>query len=462
MILKACILILVLLCIRGNDEEEEDLFSNKKIAFLFVSKGALPLEDIWREFFRWRAKPNQYSIYVHTHPDYHFPPTSFFHGKDIKKKEHVRWGGMSQVKAIYNLVEAALEDEENEYFCLMSETCIPLVPLPKWRRVMLAENRSIINACPMSLGEMEISRWHKDLDNTPMKQEYWRKSGTWFALHRRHAKVFVNDRNLNYDNWDRVNFLDEHFLPSLLAFYHLDNETTCTDGFVHVQWPSVIMTSHPKTYTMDDITTELFAYLEKPVGDHPGFNMQCSGFAEICHFTARKFSPHTKYALLSNLDLLLSDGDVTYTGNPWHHHFDKLRFLDDDATRQYLYLIDNGVLRKIPDTRTMELLHLPVNASNIHTIPIISTDEKTLYPIGAPFLSLQDGKAIKLKKNPTVWYIQDGKRHQIPDWDTFLAMNLAHQTIEIVSEADMEQIHIGSILPSIHYSQQDHHDHHLV
>ena len=73
--------------------------------------------------------------------------------------------GMSQVQAMRSLVTAALEDPLNEWFCLMSESCIPLVPFPKWRDIMLANSKSIVNACWMDPGEMELgTRWKPSLD----------------------------------------------------------------------------------------------------------------------------------------------------------------------------------------------------------------------------------------------------------------------------------------------------------
>ncbi len=38
-----------------------------KIAFLFMTRGLMPLEDIWREFFSFNADPSHYSIYIHPH-----------------------------------------------------------------------------------------------------------------------------------------------------------------------------------------------------------------------------------------------------------------------------------------------------------------------------------------------------------------------------------------------------------
>lgn len=49
------------------------LNSDKKIAFLYMTRGHMPLEEIWHEFFRWRANASHYSIYVHPHQGYLFP-----------------------------------------------------------------------------------------------------------------------------------------------------------------------------------------------------------------------------------------------------------------------------------------------------------------------------------------------------------------------------------------------------
>ena len=71
----------------------------------------MPLEDIWREFFTWRANSSHYTIYIHTHHGFIFPSTSFFYNKQVNTTfKAVKWGGMSQVKAIKTIVRAALLD----------------------------------------------------------------------------------------------------------------------------------------------------------------------------------------------------------------------------------------------------------------------------------------------------------------------------------------------------------------
>lgn len=55
----------------NNNNDNNNNTSNhhqvSKIAFLFMTRGLMPLEDIWREFFSFNADPSHYSIYIHPH-----------------------------------------------------------------------------------------------------------------------------------------------------------------------------------------------------------------------------------------------------------------------------------------------------------------------------------------------------------------------------------------------------------
>jgi len=413
--------------------------SDKKVAFLFMARNHMPLEDIWREFFNWKANSSHYVIHVHAHRGFKYPSTSFFHGKELPEVEDVKWGNMGQVRGIKRLVKAALADPLVERFTMMSESCIPLHSFTKMRRALLSFDKSIINACDMGCGEMECdTRWRPGLDTVGLKRSQWRKSGTWFALNRKHAQIFADEEKLD-PGWEAVPCCDEHYLPTLLAYYGLDNETSCTDGFAHVHWPSLIA-SHPWTYSGDEITPELFQHLSHPNADHAGFGMQCSGVPDMCHFTARKFSGAAKYQLLENIDLILSDDEHMYTGNPWDHHQDKIR--RDAATGKY-FLIENGFLREFPDNDTIHHMHL--NASLAKELNDI---DKAAYPLGGAFPSRRDGQLVKAPKKNHIYFIKDGRRHGIPNLDTFYSMGLSLGNVKVLPDSDIEQIVLGEPIPN--------------
>lgn len=54
-----------------------------KIAFMFLTKGPLPLAPLWERFFK--GHEGLYSIYIHSHPSFHahFHPSSAFYKRQI-------------------------------------------------------------------------------------------------------------------------------------------------------------------------------------------------------------------------------------------------------------------------------------------------------------------------------------------------------------------------------------------
>lgn len=54
-----------------------------KIAFMFLTKGPLPLSPLWERFLK--GHEGLYSIYIHSLPSYNaeFPPSSVFYGRQI-------------------------------------------------------------------------------------------------------------------------------------------------------------------------------------------------------------------------------------------------------------------------------------------------------------------------------------------------------------------------------------------
>lgn len=57
-----------------------------KVAFMFLTKGPLPLYPLWEKFLKGHER--LYSIYIHPLPSYHgdFPPTSIFYRRQIPSK----------------------------------------------------------------------------------------------------------------------------------------------------------------------------------------------------------------------------------------------------------------------------------------------------------------------------------------------------------------------------------------
>lgn len=57
-----------------------------KVAFMFLTRGPLPLAPLWEKFFK--GHRGLYSIYVHTDPAFNesLPSDSVFHGRQVPSK----------------------------------------------------------------------------------------------------------------------------------------------------------------------------------------------------------------------------------------------------------------------------------------------------------------------------------------------------------------------------------------
>jgi hypothetical protein len=351
------------------------------------------------------------------------------------------------------LVREALKDPLNERFVLMSESCIPLVPFQKWKSTMFSHDKSIVNACPMGDGAMEENRWHSDLDKTPLKIKDWRKSANWFALNRKHATIFVEETETE-SAWAHVMCCDEHYLPTILAWKGLENETTCSDGFAYVYWPSS-SAMHPTTFTGSVINKSFLRKLERPIEVHftsSLFSQICSGFEEVCHFTARKFAPSSKIALLLHMHYLLDDENIPYTGYQWGKYVQRFRKTFSETEGERYYIIDWGEIRAIPDDATARAIFSMVRIhESKFEIPFLSDADRAENAESSPYPSRRDGLLYKVHRNNEVWYMKHGYRHSVPDWDTLQAMGFSGGDIAPISAGDLDLIPVGAPLPHLDY-----------
>src|SRR5215469_6735845 len=98
-----------------------------KLAFCFLTRGDLLQEKTWQAFFA-RASCQNYNLYCHPkEPALVTGPV--LRNRIIKNLVPTQYLHVSIVKAILNLfIEAYRDDLKNEYFLLISESTIPIVP----------------------------------------------------------------------------------------------------------------------------------------------------------------------------------------------------------------------------------------------------------------------------------------------------------------------------------------------
>lgn len=217
--------------------------TEKKVAFLFLVGGSIATEPLWRAFFASRLARARATIVVHPPPGFQFPASSFFAPFVLPERERVRvtWGSLGLVHAELRLLAAALKDELNVRFVLLSETDVPLWPFKCTYTALVSRPDLSFVDSRKTLERFEMFDFY-DSDS-------WRKGSQWFALSREHARALVDRRELQswYDAHahkqlrraklqrmgpvakmahvaSKPNFADEHYVQTTLARKGLEDQ----------------------------------------------------------------------------------------------------------------------------------------------------------------------------------------------------------------------------------------------
>ncbi|KAH6801505.1 Core-2/I-branching beta-1 [Perilla frutescens var. hirtella] len=263
-----------------------------KIAFMFLTRGPLPLAPLWDKFFKGNEK--LYSIYIHSLPLYEpeFQPSSAFYGRQIPSQV-AEWGGMSMCDAERRLLANALLDISNEWFVLVSEACIPLRNFTTIYTYISESRFSFIGAFD------EDGPYGRGRYNGHMAPEVnlsdWRKGSQWFEIGRKLATDMVQD-TLYYSKFDQFCrphscYADEHYFPTMLTLHspHLLANRT----LMWVDWSRG--GPHPATLGEGDLTERFFT--ETIGGGSCMYNNQPTN---LCFLFARKVAAAALDHLLEN------------------------------------------------------------------------------------------------------------------------------------------------------------------
>lgn len=260
-----------------------------KVAFMFLTRGPLPLATLWERFFK--GHEGLYSIYVHTHPGFKLdvPSSSVFHRRQIPSKE-ARWGDITMCDAERRLLANALLDFSNERFVLLSETCIPLYPFPTVYNHLVLSKNSFVGAFD-DPGPFGRGRYNWNMEPV-VSVAAWRKGSQWFEVNRKLAIFIVSD-TLYYPKFKDfcrpACYVDEHYLPTMLSIEF--GSQLANRSVTWVDWSRG--GPHPAMFGRGDITEEFITRMRGQ-----GNCMYNGQTGSICFLFARKFSPSTLEPLL--------------------------------------------------------------------------------------------------------------------------------------------------------------------
>ncbi|KAK4755921.1 hypothetical protein SAY87_009678 [Trapa incisa] len=261
-----------------------------KIAFMFLTKGPLPLAPLWERFLK--SHEERYSIYVHSSPSFHahFASSSVFYRREIPSQV-AEWGQMSMCDAERRLLANALLDPSNEWFILLSESCIPLYPFAFIYNYISRSRHSFMGSFD-DPGPYGRGRYNPNMAPEVNLTE-WRKGSQWFEVNRRLAISIVED-TVYYPKFKEfcrpACYVDEHYFSTILTIR--SGALLANRSLTWVDWSRG--GAHPATFGGADITEDFLRRANK------GHNCSYNGrTTPTCFLFARKFAPSTVKPLLA-------------------------------------------------------------------------------------------------------------------------------------------------------------------
>ncbi|BAF26130.1 glycosyltransferase BC10-like [Oryza sativa Japonica Group] len=267
----------------------------KKVAFMFLVRGELPLRPLWEKFFEGQ-RTDHYSIYVHAHPSYSFTgsPESVFHGRYVPSKA-AKWGDASLVEAERRLVANALLDAGNSRFVLLSEACIPVYDFATVHAYLTGANTSFVDSFENGGSR---SRYREFFAGRNITLARWRKGAQWFEMDRALALEVAADDELCFPAFRdfcvgrRECLIDEHYLATLVTMLGWGRRNA-NRTLTYADWSRPV-NRHPHTYTAEEVTEKVIGGIR--ADKRCSYNGASSG--GICNLFARKFPPETLQPLL--------------------------------------------------------------------------------------------------------------------------------------------------------------------
>lgn len=260
-----------------------------KIAFMFLTKGPLPLAPLWERFFK--GHEGRYSIYIHSLPSYNeeFPSSSVFYRRHVPSKL-TEWGKMSMCDAERRLLANALLDISNEYFILLSESCIPLYKFSLVYQYIAKSKYSYIGAFD-DMGPYGRGRYNENMA-PEVNISQWRKGSQWFEMSRRLAITVVEDSTFypKFEAFCKPHcYVDEHYFPTMLTIRAAP--LLANRSLTWVDWSRG--GAHPATFGKADISVEFFS----KIAESKTCNYNDKNHS-TCYLFGRKFAPSALEPLL--------------------------------------------------------------------------------------------------------------------------------------------------------------------
>lgn len=181
-----------------------------KLGLLFLTRDDVNHPVIWKEFVA--EAPDRVKVLCHSkNPELVRSP--FLRDTQIQKKHHTEWGEIGLVRASRELLLEALEDESVTHFVLLSESCVPIRPLPEILRRLELDPRPQFGFRTLEKAHLRHVGRIGEVPQVP--KACWRFHSQWMLLDRV-AAVFAAAQDFT-EMFGRMSVPDEAYFATVLS-----------------------------------------------------------------------------------------------------------------------------------------------------------------------------------------------------------------------------------------------------
>jgi hypothetical protein len=236
------------------------------LCFLISYKHILNKEKLWIDWI----KPNQDIINVY----FHYKNINFIKSPWIRK--HCIPTKYIQNTSYFNVVPAYValmgyafyHDIDNIWFCMLTESCVPIISPQKFRKLFFDHYQASIIKCHPAYWDITI---HRRANLRYLKPEYHLANDPWFTLTRNHVQktmLFIAAKNDIYRQVNEGGLANESIFAIILQTFkqlnnpltHINELTTITD------WTR--MTSPTSPHLFKEGSNEDILFIEKQLKEN--------------------------------------------------------------------------------------------------------------------------------------------------------------------------------------------------
>ena len=195
------------------------------LCFIISYEHILQKEQLWIDWI----KPNKDIINI------------YFHYKDINliKSKWIKMytipPDLIQQTSYYNVVPAYMSiisyafhhDKENQWFCLLTDSCVPIISPEKFRNLFFSFACATIMRSKPAYWDIRL---HRRANLRLFNPEYWLANDPWFTLCRKHVQqciLFLVGKHGIYDKINAGGLANESMFAIILqTFKELNNDKT--------------------------------------------------------------------------------------------------------------------------------------------------------------------------------------------------------------------------------------------